>query len=51
MEIEPYEDYIIKNGLLMRKVADKAVIVLPSSIDNYEKDGCYRGVCKRAKSE
>lgn len=43
MEIEPYEEYIIKNGLLMRKVADKAVIVLPSSIDNYEKNGCYRG--------
>lgn len=43
MGIELYKDYIIKNGLLMRKVADKTVIVLPSSIDNYEKDGCYRG--------
>lgn len=29
---EPYEDYIMENGLLMKKTGDKTVVVLPSNM-------------------
>jgi len=32
LEKEPYEDYSCKNDILMKRVRDKDVIVLPSSM-------------------
>ncbi|XP_071650029.1 uncharacterized protein [Temnothorax longispinosus] len=32
LETEPYEDYIVENGLLMKRVDNKVVIALPSSM-------------------
>lgn len=32
LEKEPCEDYVVENGLLMKKVADKVVVALPSCI-------------------
>jgi len=54
LEKEPYEDYSCENGLLMKKVGDKNVIVLPISMhhDIIRKthDNGYFGVKKMSEN-